>query len=99
MGPALRFYIGPRTWHLPRPAVSKAAFIHMTPAQLCTENGVSIYMCSAVKIALLAQNVWYSTIGVRGGGVGGSGRPPGLKNFQGKLCFQGNRKFLKSPES
>jgi len=35
-------------------------------------------------------------IGVRGGG----GRlPPGLEKFQGKLCFQGNRKFLKNPES
>ena len=34
-------------------------------------------------------------IGVRGGG---GGRPPKLKKFQGKLCFQGNRKFLKNPE-
>ena len=34
-------------------------------------------------------------IGVRGGG---GGRPPGLEKFQGKLCFQGNRKFLKNPE-
>jgi len=32
-------------------------------------------------------------------GVGGRGRPPGLENFQGKLCFQDNRKFLKNPES
>jgi len=24
-------------------------------------------------------------------GVGGGGRPPGLENFQGKLCFQGKR--------
>jgi len=32
-------------------------------------------------------------------GVGGGGRPPGLENFQGKLCFQGNRKFFKNPES
>ena len=31
-------------------------------------------------------------------GGGGSGRPPGLEKFQGKLCFQGNRKFLKNPE-
>ena len=28
----------------------------------------------------------------------GGGRPPGLEKFQGKLCFQGNRKFLKNPE-
>jgi len=33
----------------------------------------------------------------RGGGWGG-GRTPGLEKFQGKLCFQGNRKFLKNPE-
>jgi len=24
--------------------------------------------------------------------------PPGLENFQGKLCFQANRKVLKYPE-
>jgi len=38
-----------------------------------------------------------STIGVRGGGAGGAAAP-GLEKFQGKLCFQGNRKFLKNPE-
>jgi len=37
-------------------------------------------------------------IGVRGGGAEGGGRPPGLENFQGKLCFQGNRKLLKNLE-
>jgi len=31
-------------------------------------------------------------------GVGEGGRPPGLEKFQGKLCFQGNRKLLKNPE-
>ena len=31
-------------------------------------------------------------------GAGGGGLPPGLEKFQGKLCFQGNRKFLKNPE-
>jgi len=38
--------------------------------------------------------------GVRGGveGSGGGYRPPGLKKNQGKLCFQGKRKLLKSPE-
>ena len=38
------------------------------------------------------------TIGVRGGGAGEGGRLPELEKFQGKLCFQGNRKFLKNPE-
>ena len=28
-----------------------AGFVHVRPAQLCTENGVSIYMCSAVEVA------------------------------------------------
>jgi len=30
------------------------------PAQLCTENGISIYMCSAVEVAWLAQNFRHS---------------------------------------
>jgi len=37
-------------------SLSKAAFAHVKPAQLCTENGISIYMCSAVEVAWLAQN-------------------------------------------
>ena len=32
-------------------SLSQAAFVHVRPAQLCTENGVSIYMCSAVEVA------------------------------------------------
>jgi len=50
-------------------SLSKAAFVHVRPAQLCTENGISIYMCSAVEVAWLAQNfrhdstrVWFRTI-------------------------------------
>ena len=35
-------------------SLSKAAFVHVRPAQLCTENGISIYMCSAVEVAWLA---------------------------------------------
>ena len=31
-------------------SLSKAAFVHARPAQLCTENGISIYMCSAVEV-------------------------------------------------
>jgi len=37
-------------------SLSKAAFVHVRPAQLCTENGISIYMCSAVEVAWRAQN-------------------------------------------
>jgi len=42
-------------------SLSKAAFVHVSPAQLCTENGISIYMCSAVEVAWLAQNFRYSS--------------------------------------
>jgi len=42
-------------------SLSKAAFVHMRPAQLCTENGVSFYMCSAVEVAWLAQNFQHSS--------------------------------------
>jgi len=42
-------------------SLSKAVFIHVRPAQLCTENGISIYMCSAVEVAWLAQNFRHSS--------------------------------------
>jgi len=35
-------------------SLSKAAFAHVRLAQLCTENAISIYMCSAVEVAWLA---------------------------------------------
>jgi len=50
-------------------SLSKAVFVHVRLAQLCTENGISIYMCSAVEVTWLAQNfrhnstcVWFRTI-------------------------------------
>ena len=33
-------------------SLSNAAFVYVRPAQLCIENGVSIYMCSAVEVVL-----------------------------------------------
>jgi len=42
-------------------SLSKAAFVHARPAQLCTESGVSIDMCSAVEVAWLAQNFRHSS--------------------------------------
>jgi len=42
-------------------SLSKAVFVHVRPAQLCTENGISIYMCSAAEVAWLAQNIRYSS--------------------------------------
>jgi len=35
-------------------SLSKASFVHVRLVQLCTENGISIYMCSAVEVAWLA---------------------------------------------
>ena len=42
-------------------SLSEAAFVYVRPAQLCTENGISIYMCSAVEVAWLAQNFCHSS--------------------------------------
>jgi len=42
-------------------SLSKAAFVHVRPAQLCTENGIAIYMCSAVDVAWIAQNFRHSS--------------------------------------
>ena len=42
-------------------SLSKADFVHVRPVQLCTENGISIYMCNTVKAALLAQNFRHSS--------------------------------------
>jgi len=39
----------------------KAAFVHARPSQLCTENGITIHMCSAVEVAWLAQNFRHSS--------------------------------------
>jgi len=39
---------------------SGAVFVHGRSAQLCTENSVSFYMCSAVEVAWLAQNIRHS---------------------------------------
>jgi len=35
-------------------------FVHAGSAPLCAENGVLIYMCSAVEVAWLAQNIQHS---------------------------------------
>ena len=38
-----------------------AVFVHVGQAKLCTGNGVSFYMCSAVEVAWLAQNIRHSS--------------------------------------
>jgi len=38
-----------------------AVFVHVGSAQLCTETGASFYMCSAVEVAWLAQNIRHSS--------------------------------------
>jgi len=42
-------------------SLSKTAFVHVRPAQLCTEYDISIDMCSAVDVAWLAQNFRHSS--------------------------------------
>jgi len=42
-------------------SLSKGAFVHVRPAQLCMENGISFYMCSAVEVAWLAQNIRHNS--------------------------------------
>jgi len=39
----------------------RAVFILVGSSQLCTENGVSFYMCSAVEIAWFAQHIRHSS--------------------------------------
>jgi len=61
----MEFVVGTSSLSCELFSLSKAAFIHVGPAQLCTENGVLIYMCSAVEVAWLAQNVRHSSTRVR----------------------------------
>jgi len=42
-------------------SLCKAALFHVGPVQSCTENGVSICMCSAVEVAWLAQKIRHTT--------------------------------------
>ena len=42
-------------------SLSKAGFVHVRPAQWCTENGISIYMCSASEVAWLGYNFRHSS--------------------------------------
>jgi len=57
----MQFVVGPISLSCELCSLSKAAFVHVGPAQLCTENGVSFYMCSAVEVAWLAQNFRHSS--------------------------------------
>jgi len=52
----MEFVVGTNSLSCELFSLSIASFVHVRPAQLCTENGVSIYMCSAVEVAWLAQN-------------------------------------------
>jgi len=42
-------------------SLSKAAFVQVGTVQLCTEDGISICMCSAVEVAWLAQNIRHAS--------------------------------------
>ena len=49
----MEFVIGTISLSCELCSLFKAAFVHVRPAQLCTENGIAIYMCSAVEVAWL----------------------------------------------
>jgi len=53
----MEFVVGTISLSCESYSLSKAAFAHVRLAQLCTENDISIYMCSAVEVAWLAQNL------------------------------------------
>jgi len=57
----MEFVIGTISLSCELCSLSKAALVHVRPAQVCTENGIPIYMCSAVEVAWLAQNFRYSS--------------------------------------
>jgi len=58
------FYIKMEFFHVNCIHFRGAIFAHVGSAQLCTGNGVSFYMCSAVEVAWLAQNIRHSSIHV-----------------------------------
>jgi len=57
----MEFVVGTISLSCELRSLSKAAFVHVRPAQSCTENGISIYMCSAVEVAWLEQNFRHSS--------------------------------------
>ena len=57
----MEFVVGTSSLSCELFSLSEAAFVHVRPAQLCTKNGVSIYMCSAVEVTWLAQNIRHSS--------------------------------------
>jgi len=52
----MEFVVGTVSFSCELCSLSKVAFVHVGPVQLCTENYVSIFMCSAVAVAWFAQN-------------------------------------------
>ena len=60
----MEFVVGTISLSCELASLSKAVFVHVGLAQLCTENGISIYMCSAVEVAWLAQNIRHSCTSV-----------------------------------
>ena len=53
--------MGPFRFHVNCIHFPGAVFVHVGFTQLCTENDVSSYMCSAVEDAWLAQNIRHSS--------------------------------------
>ena len=55
-----RLEVEPFRFHVNCIHFREAVFVNVGSAQLCMGNGVSIYMCSAVEVAWLAQNIRHS---------------------------------------
>ena len=57
----MELWLEPFRFHVNCIHFRAAVSVRVGLAQLCTENGVSFYMCSAVEVAYLAQNFRHSS--------------------------------------
>jgi len=57
----MEFVVGTISFSCELCTLCKVVLVHVGPAQLRTENCVSIFMCSAVEVAWLAQNFRHSS--------------------------------------
>jgi len=74
----------------------KSRFAPNTPDPLCAKG--TRHLIRFARNGSIQRSLTLDHRRTRRGGGGGAAAHPGLEKFQGKLCFQGNRKFLKNPE-
>ena len=56
-----RHWLEPFRFHVNCIHFREAVFVHVGQARLCTGNGVSFHMCSAVEVAWLETNIRHSS--------------------------------------